>query len=277
MSEPPTQALVRKDDLALPRIRPPQSLPHDTTVGPSMSKHDIRYALFKHKKKILLGTIAGLIAAVGVFFFFPVVYESDAKLLVRYLVERSSVDSVDSPKSPGGYAATTDTVIGAEVELLSSWDLAVQTAEAIGPKRLLPHSAGRPSKEAAASTIASGLTLNTKKSSNIIWVAYMNRDPELATLVLNEFVARYFNKHLEVHRSAGAFDFVTQQTDQVRARLNQTEAALRDIKQKAGIVSLENSTASLNTEAERLEEQLHFAEADWEEQQARSWHLNGSR
>ena len=276
MSEPPTQALVRKDNLTLTRIRPPQSLPHDSTAGPSMSKHDIRYALFKHKKKIVLGTLAGLIAAVGVFFFFPVVYESDAKLLVRYLVERSSVDSVDSPKSPGGYAATTDTVIGAEVEILSSWDLAVQTAEAIGPKRLLPHSAGRPSKEAAASTIASGLTLNTKKSSNIIWVAYMNRDPELATLVLNEFVARYFNKHLEVHRSAGAFDFVTQQTDQVRARLSQTEDALRDLKAKAGIVSLDNAVKDLSSEAAKADEQLHNAEADVAEQQARLQQKSGA-
>src|SRR5689334_3910767 len=109
-----------------------------------------------------------------------------------------------------------------------------------------------------------------------MFVSYKNHDPEMATVVLSELVNRYFNKHLEVHRSAGAFDFVTQQTDQVRSRLNQTEDALRDLKEKAGIVSLEASTTSLNTEAERVEEQLHFAEADLAEEQARFRQLNGT-
>ena len=35
-------------------------------------------------------------------------------------------------------ATTTDKVIGAEIEILTSWDLAMQVAQAIGPKRLLP-------------------------------------------------------------------------------------------------------------------------------------------
>src|SRR5205085_2733918 len=186
------------------------------------------------------------------------------------------VDSVDSPKTPGGYAPATDTVIGSEIEILNSWDLAVQTADAVGAKRLLPHAARAPSKEAAAATIASGLTLTTHKGSNIIFAAYRNRDPELTTLVLNELVTRYFNKHLEVHRSAGAFDFVTQQTDQVRARLNQTEDALRDLKAKAGIISLTESTTALSTELAKADDQLHQAEAELAEQEARLRQMTSS-
>lgn len=276
MSERPTEALIRKDNLTLTRVRTSQPVRHDSAVGPSVSKNDVLYALFKHKKKILFGTILGLAAAVAVYFFYPAVYESDAKLLVRYLVERSTVDSFDSPRNPGGYAPATDSVIGSEIEILSSWDLAVQTAEAVGAKRLLPRATGTPSTEAAASTISSGLTLTTHKGSNIIFAAYQNRDPEVTTLVLNELVARYFNKHLEVHRSAGAFDFVTQQTDQVRARLNQTEDALRDLKGKAGIVSLTDSTTALSGELAKTEEQLHTAEADLAEQEARLRQMSAS-
>src|SRR6266446_2609660 len=198
MTEPPSQALIKRDDLALSRVRAPRPALHDSSVS-SISRNDILFALFKHKKKILLGTIAGLAVAAGVFFFFPQVYESDAVLLVRYLVERGTVDSINTAKNPDGYAPTTDIVIGAEVAILSSWDLAVQAAEAIGPKRL-----GATTKEAAAANIASGLTLTTTKNSNIISAAYRNRNPELATLVLSELVNRYFSKHLEVHRSAGA-------------------------------------------------------------------------
>jgi len=62
------------------------------------------------------------------------------------------------------------------------------------------------------------LKVISNKGSNIILISYKNPNPEVATLVLQELLSRYFVKHLEVHRSAGAFDFVTQQTDQVRAR-----------------------------------------------------------
>ena len=283
MSEPSNQPLARKQNLALTtdvavaRVRPTRP-PQRESTGRGISRDDIFFALFKHKKKILFGALVGIGAAAAVYFLWQPTYESNAKLLVRYLLERSSVDQIDGAASSAGVTRIgQDTIMGSEAEILGSWDLAVQTAEAIGPKRLLPNFKGTPSKEAAAGTISSGLEIKTQPRSNIISVAYKNRDPELCTLVLSELVNRYFNKHLEVHRSAGAFDFVTQQTDQVRARLNQTEDALRDIKQKAGIVSLENSTTSLNSEAERLEEQLHFAEADLEEQQARSRQLNGSR
>ena len=92
MAEIPTRALVRKDDLIATRIRTPQLAHHDSLGGPSVGKNDILYALFKHKKKILLGALAGLASAAGVYFFYAAVYESDAKLLVRYLVERSTVE-----------------------------------------------------------------------------------------------------------------------------------------------------------------------------------------
>lgn len=279
---PPGSVLVKRpqgtlspDSAVATRIRVPRPHSNDgesATIG----LKDILYALFKHKKTIILGAIVGLLVMVGVFFFFPAQYESDAKLLVRYLVERSSVDSVDRPQSPGGYAPTTDAVIGSEIEILDSWDLAVQTAEAIGPKRILPRAKGTPTKEAAAAVIASGLQLTTHKGSNIIFVAYKNSDPEITTLVLNELVNRYFNKHLEVHRSAGAFDFVTQQTDQVRGRLSQTEDALKDLKAKAGIVSLTDSTTALSAAAEKVEGQLQLAEADLAEQQALVRQINAS-
>src|SRR2546430_4149079 len=90
----------------------------------------------------------------------------------------------------------------------------------------------------------------------------------MATLVLQELLSRYFVKHLEVHRSAGAFDFVTQQTDQVRTRLNQTEDALKSLRDKTGIVSLEEGSKALTAEAAKTQEELNAAEAELAEQKA---------
>jgi polysaccharide biosynthesis transport protein len=268
MPEPPLEALSRRPDHSLPRMRPaPPDVHHSV-----LNRHDILFALFKHKWKIVICAAAGFIAAIVVYFSYPPVYASEAKLLVRYVVERSAVDPIDArgSASPG-----SDNVLGSEAEILTSWDLAVQTAEAIGPKRLLP-SVRSPSKEEAARTITAGLQVGIHKGSNILFVSYKNRDPQLTTLVLNELVNRYFNKHLEVHRSTGAFDFVTQQTDQVRTRLNQTEDALKALKAKAGIVSLSDSTTTLVNEATKTEEQLHAAESDLAEAKARVEELGGT-
>src|SRR5262249_55763709 len=95
------------------------------------------------------------------------------------------------------------------------------------------------------------------------------RDPELTTLVLRELVNRYFVKHLEVHRSAGAFDFVTEQTDQVRTRLNQTEDALKPLKEQMGIISLADGKTAWSADLTKTEAQLHAAEAELAEQQAK--------
>src|SRR6266480_1245962 len=205
----------------------------------------ILFALFKRKWTIILFALTGIIAAAAVYFFYPPVYESQAKLLVRYVLERSAVDPIEGAKPSGTSSNDVDKVIGAEIAILTSWDLAVQVAQAIGPKRLLPSSGAAATETAAAGVVSLGLSATSTKGSNIIFVSYKDHDPQIATLVLQELLSRYFVKHLEVHRSAGAFDFVTQQTDQVRARLNQTEDALNTLRQKIGIISLKDGSESL--------------------------------
>jgi len=243
----------------------------------SLSISDILSALFKHKRNILVCVAAGLVAAAAVYLFYPPVYQSEAKLLVRYVLERSGIDPIESARGSAGLGQASENVLGSEVEILTSWDLAVQAAEAIGPKRLLPHASGTPSKEAAATVITKGLEVTVHKGSNIIFVAYKSDDPSLATIVLKELVNRYFNKHLEVHRSIGAFDFVTQQTDQVRSRLNQTEDSLRSLRSKVGIASpLVESIAALSAEAAKTEDQFNVTESELAEQKAKVLQLGGT-
>jgi succinoglycan biosynthesis transport protein ExoP len=234
---------------------------------------NVLFALFKWKRTILALALAGIVIAVAVYYFYPAAYESDARLLVRYVLERSGYDPVDavtgtSARGGSGTGLTIDAVIAAEISILTSWDLSVQVAEALGPNRVLPD-AKAPTVVGAAAAINSGLSTTASKGSNIIGVSYTNRKPEVATAVLNELVTRYFTKHLEVHRSAGAFDFVSQQSDQIRARLNQTEDALKALKAKAGVISLADSMASLNAQSSHTEEQLRAAENDLAEQQAK--------
>src|SRR6266513_4263269 len=258
---------------------------HQHPQHSGINLNDIFFALFKRKRTIMGCAAAGIIAAAAVYFLYPPSYESQAKLLVRYVLERRGVEPIDGANSAA--ANDTDKVIGAEIEILTSWDLAVQVAQALGPqrllppardlfsrlvqaiglKRLLPRSGASATEGDAAGSVASGLKV-TNKGSNIILISYKNRNPEIATLVLQELLSRYFVKHLEVHRSVGAFDFVAQQTDQVRARLNQTEDALKSLSEKTGIASLKEGSAALTSEVTRTQEALNTSEAELAEQKA---------
>jgi polysaccharide biosynthesis transport protein len=242
----------------------------------NVNASEILSAIFKHKGKVILCTLIGLIAATAVFFFYPRRYESQAKLLVRYVLDRNPVDPVDSSTSTTGFGKSNENVINSEVEILQSWDLAVQVAEAIGFKKLAPELGDAANVNAAAFVVSAGLNVQARKGSDILFVSYTNNDPALTTQVLNELVNRYFVKHLEVHRSAAAFDFVSRQTDQVRARLNETDDALKNLKAKAGMTSVADNTNTLSADLIKIEDQYLAAEAELAEQTARVKEIEGS-
>src|SRR5438552_3963582 len=99
------------------RALPPTQESHP----PSLGVHDILFIFFKHKIIILICTALGLAAAAATFFFYPPVYQSQAKLLVRYFVERSAVDAVDATSGVNRTTAAMP-AIASEVQILTSWD-----------------------------------------------------------------------------------------------------------------------------------------------------------
>ncbi len=235
----------------------------------SLGVHDILTALFKHKWKIILCSLIGIGAAAAVYFTAAPAYESDAKVLVQYIVDRSAVDTLEN--SAGSSAKkTNDSVINSEVEILTSTDLALDVADIIGIDKLLAGTKGPITKPAAAYAIESGLKVTARKGSDIIWIAYQNRDPQLATLVLEKLVAEYFKKHLEIHRiGEEAREFVGKQADEIRGRLSQTEADLKVLMDKANILSLSESTSALTAEIAKNQADLQMVETELAEQNAK--------
>jgi succinoglycan biosynthesis transport protein ExoP len=231
-----------------------------------MKFNDILFILFRHKWKILLLTASGIAAAAAVYIRSHT-YASQAKLLVRYVVERTAIDKLETPvETPN---SQNENILNSEVEILTSWDLATQVAETIGVERLMQDSGGKATTADAARSILKGLKVTPLKGSNIISASYQNKDPELAVRVLQDLVARYFDKHLEVHRSMGAFAFVKREADQVRTQLNETEEQLKQMKAKIGITSVAEGTTTLNTELAKNKADLAAAEAELAAQQAR--------
>jgi uncharacterized protein involved in exopolysaccharide biosynthesis/Mrp family chromosome partitioning ATPase len=255
----------------------------------SLNLSHLLFILFKHKRKILLCATAGIVASVAAYFLLPTVYKSEAKLLVRYVVDKSAVDVLDPDAHPS--SADSMNLINSEVEIITSEDLIMQVAKAVGIERLLQTpgykeagskmhgsvkgagskmdgSVPEPEVEAAESLLAN-LQVTAVKETNIISVSYKNTNPAMAVRVLQELVSRYFDKHLEVHRSTGAFEFVRRETDQLRSQLSQTEKELKELDDQAGIISPAQTEANLTAELTKAEEELSIANAEFVGQKAR--------
>lgn len=218
--------------------------------------------------------LLGVVSALGVILFYPRLYVSEAKLLMRYVLDRSAIDPVEDGNGMQS-EPLTESLINSEVEILTSWDIAEQVVKAIGPEKLLPGAKGDLLKPAAR-IVSNGLTVSARKGSNVIFVSFKNKDPELATRVLEQLISLYFIKHLEVHRSANAFEFVSQQADRARSRLDTTETLLKRLKSDAGITSLKDGRDNLNADLAKTSQALQIASAEQAEQQARVEELKTS-
>ena len=86
-----------------------------------MNLADVYYIIFRHKWKIVAGSILGLIAAGAISVVKPALYGSEAKLIVRYVVESrmptgvaGNNSDIKRPDSRG------DNIMNSEMEILQS-------------------------------------------------------------------------------------------------------------------------------------------------------------
>lgn len=200
------------------------------------SVYDALYILFKHKWKILLLSLLGFAAAGYVYLHFQKhpTYVTEAKLMVRYVVERA-------PWEPEAKIDGRRSNMSSEVELLTSRDTAVEIARAVGPERLLPGSSSPVSAEAAAGKVLGGLDVEIpggRKGSSFLYVSYRTDQPDLAVEVLDQSITTYFAKHIELHRSTEAFERVRDETDRTYSELKKIESDINRLKEENDILTV---------------------------------------
>jgi uncharacterized protein involved in exopolysaccharide biosynthesis/Mrp family chromosome partitioning ATPase len=240
--------------------------PSHVPVQSAFTFDDACFVVTKHRWLIVGVTAIGLAAAVTTYFRREAFYQSEAKLLIRYVLERGTIDPYQSQSDPD--ANPGGGVINTEIEIIRSADLASDVAERLGAKNLLPGINGKGSPDDAADAIAGGLGVTVGQSANVLVVTYNNHSPEIAKRVLQALIDRYFEKHLEIHRSAAAFDMVAKQNKEVHDKLQNTERALDKLRTESGFVSLADATSALSSQRARTIEELMNAKAELAEQHA---------
>jgi polysaccharide biosynthesis transport protein len=247
------------------QVVPARTTPPDA-AGFDLS--EVYYTLFRHKWKILFCIVAGVAGALVMYLQYKPMFQSEAKLFVRYVITEaktartSTLDdtTIKSPDMRG------ETIMIAEQQILNSMDLARKVAEAMGPEKILPKAA--PVKDINAATIAirDGLRAEVPRGSSVLNITFRHRDPSLVQPILREIVDQYLKMHVEVHRAAGLVgDFLSQETDQLRSRLTQTEDELRKANKTAGVVSIDDAKLSLIRQMSSLRELLFNLQAEYAE------------
>jgi uncharacterized protein involved in exopolysaccharide biosynthesis/Mrp family chromosome partitioning ATPase len=231
----------------------------------SLGPNDILFVLFKHKYKIVFFIVLAFIAGGALKFVKPPMFESKAKILIKYVKENRA------PTMPGNSDVVMDpgrSIITTEMEILKSQDIAIAAAKKVGAGRILAIYGGGNDDIAAAGVLLSNLKVEGGGGSDVLTVSLGHRDPVIAQEALKELIDQYLQKHVQVHLQGNSYDFLQTQTDQVRARLAQTEDELRKEQSKAGIISLADAKTEIASELSSIRKAIFDTDAELVESRA---------
>jgi uncharacterized protein involved in exopolysaccharide biosynthesis len=199
---------------------------------------DIYFVLFRQKWLILFFCVVGVGAGLWMLEANPPTYRSQAELFIRYVVQGKSLSLPGNEQNTRPLSDLEQSIINTEVQILKSFDLAHQVAEAVGAERILAAvDGGGTNLDRAAHVVMSNLTIDATKGS-VIPLTFEHPDKEIAQEVLNKVIHIYYTKHAEAHQSVGFFgDFLQEETKRLQDQLADTERQLRGAKRQAGIDS----------------------------------------
>ena len=225
---------------------------------------DIYYVVFRHKWKILILSLAGILAAVALFFLKPPPYMSQAELLIQYVPQAGAMPLLGSDQKVIMPDSRGDDIINSEIQIMTSLDLAEQAVSNLGATSILAKAGGGSNANTAASLIKYNLQAGPAgKGSSVIVITFTHPDPQIVQPVLQEVINDYFQKHREIHSVGGQFDdALAREGSALSQQISDTEQQLANLKNKANIISLDDSRKGLADQISKIRESIYNAQAE---------------
>ena len=258
------------------------------------------YVLVRHKKKVVL-CFAALFALVllGALAQRPT-YVSEAKLLVQVGRESVALDPSASTGRTVDLRRDRDQELRAELAILRSPDLARQVVQSIGAEAILRPGRVQPAdpseyvpgeddeaepessfslfgwlrsllpgdegpqldeEDEAFFVVYDGLDIDLVDDSSVLKLSYEGSHARLSQQLLETLIERFGERHLEVHRTPGSYEFFKQQTEHFAAELDRAEQELRKARQETGFASSDVLRAALLERLSRVHTDLGETEA----------------
>lgn len=216
--------------------------------------------LFRRRRLICISFCAVFLLLLLVVFGQPPEYASQMLILVQ----RRRSDPMITAGLPGSesldsmvVAQLDEQALDTEMDLLQSEDVLRQAVIAcdlwshVSRLRSLLH-LPLPSKEVQISRAMERLRRDLKiappkppNKSDVITLEYRSDDPQKSAQVLQAISNAYLEKHLQVHRPAGASDFFNDEVERNRRTLQDAEARLVEFTKATGVVAADVESATL--------------------------------
>ncbi len=246
------------------------------------SVRDILYVLFRHKWKIVIIFLVAIIVTAYLIKSAPDMFESKAKLLIGG-GQTSAIELVT------GVSGSSQ--INAEIELLRSRGFAESVVDLTGPDKILYVPENEKSsvyvffdfireigplkeeeedipvdpillREVAIKVFSDTLSVGIVSRSNIINLSYLARVPELAQDILTKTIYIYMDKHIEMHTSAVSLQFLSEETEKLKAELEQSEKELIQFQEEMDVISITEQQSFLSGRIEDIQVAIEQTEAD---------------
>jgi uncharacterized protein involved in exopolysaccharide biosynthesis len=202
--------------------------------------------LFRHDRLLIISFAFLLVTTIALAVMISHTYAARMKVLVNRermdpLVTTETAPQVQIPPS-----AITEEEVNSEAELLSSQDILQQVVldNHLDEKerhsfRGLLYSRADDSRyvSLAVKHLSNGLKIETPLKTNIIDITYKNPDPWIAYGVLKSLSNLYVEKHVEVHRPSGSFEFFSKEADKYQQALEDSEARLAAFSKEQGVAA----------------------------------------
>lgn len=225
---------------------------------------------------VFIGIFGGAVIAAAVV---PARYQAEMKILVN----RDRADDVVTPNPDARIVSTqassvTEQDLNSEVELLKSRDLLRNVALACGLQReakgiwakieakldhrYSPQQARQRRIARAVDNLESRIIAEPLKDTSLIRVRYTSPNPELSARVLHTVATLYEEKHAQVHKPAGAFEFFDREADYYGKELAAREARLQRFDAANNLVDLEAQKELVLKQISDLQANLNHDRSD---------------
>jgi uncharacterized protein involved in exopolysaccharide biosynthesis len=220
--------------------------------GPPAPLYPVREVIavaFRWRTRIMVVFATAFVLALIAAFSLLWVFVSEMKILVK-------TEGVDAliPSGPAQQLTedAVETQVNSEIELLRDEEVLERTVAASGLSartrepfwlRLSPlrysSSSAEGRRARAIRAIRRDLEIRAPKKTSVISIAYRSRDPQIAAEVLKALSKTYLEKHAQIHRPPGEFEFFDAQVSQYQEKLRAAEAALAAFPKQGGTAAPE--------------------------------------
>lgn len=230
------------------------------------SLRDLLTPLFRRKRLLITTFAATFVLACAIGVIRPSHFTSHMAILVN----RERVDPLVT--TAGTMQVVTDTTpvfeeeINSEAQLLKSRDVLEKVVVANGLQNrgsrslLARFLAPRTAADKIARAVRSldhSIKVDVVTKTDIINVEYSSPNPQLSYNVLKALGALYLQKHVEVHRPPGSYEFFAQQTQKYQQALEASENRLRTFDEENGAAAPDLERSDLASQIGSFIGQMH--------------------